>query len=422
MHQSPQLTPAQAVLYHEHCQTDHDFRVWAEVLTMEENYVTEADLLDGQVNFSRGQDGPERTCSLTLSDPDNALAFGTTYAMDDTGTLWVNRLLRARHSVFVPALGFEVLATAFVGVPTSVGRSGAELNLELGDKSLLADHGVRPRTYKKGMNVRSALVSLLSDLTGERHFRIPPTRKKLSKSYAVGMGDDAVTPWDMFKRIAGKEMGWRAYYSNDGYATCEPTSSVHPAVTVHSLLAMPDASTSFDDFINYTKVTSRRKPKQRAKDKDDDKKKPKPREVVAIEFEGVAVLPASNGLSEGSLSRNGVPRTLPLLVTDDDLKTQKEVTARARSELQAGSGLDAQQGYEIIPFFDLEPGDRLALPKGVGIIPFDAASIPLGVGGNMTIGGHKWVSKPVRVRRVRAKKTVIRKRAKGGSKKEGKRS
>lgn len=422
MHQTPQLTPAQAVVYHDHLQTDHDFRVWCEVLTMEEEFVTEADMLDGQVNFTRGQDGPERTASITLSDPDNALAFGTQYAADDTGTLWVNRLLRAQHAVYVPRLGFEVQATAFIGVPTSVGRSGAELNLELGDKSLLADHGVRHRTYKKGSNVRSVLVSILRDLTGERHFRIPTTRKKLSQKYTVGMGDDAVTPWDMFKRIAGKEMGWRAFYSNDGYATCEPTSAVHPLVTVHSLLELPNASTSFDDFINYAKVTSHRKPKQRKKDKDDDKKKPKPREVTQIIFEGVAVLPNSNRLSEQSLARNGVPRTLPLVVTDDDLKTQKEVTARARSELQGGSGLDSQQSYETIPFFDLEPGDRLALPQNVGVIPFTECSIPLGVGGNMTIGAHKWVSRPVKVRRVRSKKTVIRKRAKGGSKHEGKRS
>src|SRR5690606_35753482 len=132
------------------------------------------------------EDGPDRTASITISDPEHALQFGMKFSEDASGVLWANRLVRIQHQVHVPALGFDVRATVMVGVPTAVSRRGAEIGLELGDKSLLADHGVRPRTFKKGTNVGSVIRFLLRDVCGERHLRIPVTRKRLSKPYTVG--------------------------------------------------------------------------------------------------------------------------------------------------------------------------------------------------------------------------------------------
>src|SRR5690349_133613 len=90
--------------YHDWLQSDHDFKIWAEVLNMEEHPVNDVDVLDGQINFNSGEDGPDRTASVVLSDPEHALSFGMSFAEDDTGELWVNRLLRIRHSVDVPTL------------------------------------------------------------------------------------------------------------------------------------------------------------------------------------------------------------------------------------------------------------------------------------------------------------------------------
>jgi hypothetical protein len=399
--------------YHAYLQGDHDYRLWVEVLTLEEREVTEVDVLDGQMNFAKPDDnGPERVASLVLSDPEGALEFGTSYASDDTGTLWVNRLLRVKHEVEVPAHGVFT-TTCVVGLPLAVSRTGGEVNVEIADKSVLAHHGVRPRTYKKGTNVRVALVSILRDLTGERNFRIPKTKKKLSRPYTVGMGEDALTPWEAFKRIAGKEKGWRAYYSADGYATCEPTQAAKGVVQVDHVLSLPDASTSFTDFINYVKVTSRRK--MRNKKKDNEAKK----RDATIVFEGVAMLPDGHRLSAPSLARHGVPRLLPLVVDDDDLKSAGQVNDRTRAELKAGSEVESEQAVEVMPFFHLDTGDKLSLPLGIGNVAFDECSIPFGVGGNMTLGTHKWVSRPVKVRRVRSKKTVQRKKKKGGKKNDG---
>lgn len=414
----PELDPkTELPLYHERLQSDHDYRVWVDVLTLDEKLVRSVDLLDGQINVDRAADGPTRTGSLVLSDPEGALSFGTRYADDSSGVLWVNRLIRVNHSIVVPALqGRTIRAVCGVGVPTAVSRKGGELGIEWGDKSLLADHGVRPKTYKRGQNVREVLIHLLGDLCGETKFRIPPTKRTLSRPYSVGMGDDILTPWDAFVRIAKKEANWRAFYSCDGFATCEPASG-SSTVKVRDLLALPDASTSFTEFVNYVKVTSTRKTvdKQGTKNTKDDVN-------VTTRYESVAVLPKAHDLSEQSLGRHIVrggntilvPRTLPLVVTDDDLKNAKEVKERARLDLLGSSGVDSEQSFEVVPLFHLDVYDRLDLPLGVGDVPFDQASIPLGTGGNMTLGSIKWVSSPVKVKRTRDRKTVRRKRSKGG--------
>jgi hypothetical protein len=404
------LTKDQYTVYHNFIQRDHDFLVWVEVLTLMEKQVGIVEFMDGQVNFNSGEEGPDRTASLIVSDPEGALNYNVAYAEDDQGVLWVNRLLRAKHAVTVPELGYmTVVSTPFIGVPTSIGNKGGELAFECGDKSLLADHGVRPRTYKKGQNVRSVLVSILRDLTGEFKFRIPTTNKRLSRTYVVGMGDDKITPWNMFKHIAGREMGWRSYYSCDGFATCEPTSTVKPIVQINSLLTLPQSTTPLTDFSNYAKTTSSRKPKN-------TKKGGQKSSITSITYESVATLTPGHRLSEQSLERDKVPRTMPIVISDDDLKTMKDVSKRSQQELKTQSTLGSEQAFEIVPFHHLDTADRFGLPLGIGNVTFENCSIPLGASGNMTLGSNKWVSAPVTSSRTRNKTTVKRKKQKGGKK------
>jgi hypothetical protein len=401
-------SPEALAAYHRHLQSDHDFRVWADVLTIDQDYVGTLDLLDGQMNYSNGNEGPVRTGSVMLSDPEGALNFGTDYMRDPKGVLWINRLVQIWHEVTV--LGYGKFTTScIVGLPTSVARSGAEVSLEIGDKSLLADHGVRPRTYKKGQRVDLVLRSILEDCTGEKFMRIPKTTKTLSRVYTVGMGENELTPWQAFKRVAGQEMGWRAYYDGLGWAVAEPTSDAKNPVEVTSLLALPAASTSFTDFSNYARVTSHRKPVNKRSTEVNESQR-----FINI-YDSIVALPDDNELSEQSLARNTVPRTLPLVIVNDDLKTLKATLTQATNELKADSGLDAGKTHEIIPFFHLEPFDSVKLPEGVGNVRLaDGASVPFGTGGNMALGSHQWVSKPPKVKKIRSKKTVKRRRQNGG--------
>ena len=401
------------IAYHEYLQSDHDFRVWVDVLTINQEYVDTLELLDGQMNYSNGNDGPVRTGSVTLSDPEGALNFGSDYMRDPKGVLWINRLIQVWHEVTVPDYG-DFTTSCIVGLPTSVARSGAEVSLEMGDKSLLADHGVRPRTYKKGQRVDYVLRSILRDCTGEKFMKIPTVKKTLSRAYTVGMGENELTPWEAFKRIAEQEMNWRAYYDGLGWAIAEPTSGAKTPVKVNSMLALPSASTSFTDFSNYVRVTSHRTPVNKKSTPKIDESR------VTYIYDSIVALLRANELSEQSLARinaNGVsvPRTLPLVAVNDDLKTLQATLTQATNMLKNDSGLDANKTFEIIPLFHLEPVDFVTLPEGVGDIRLNVgASIPFGTGGNMTVGAHAWVSRPSKVKQLRAKTTKRRKRQRGG--------
>jgi hypothetical protein len=326
------------------------------------------------------------------------------------------------HEVVVPAGGLYDAAAgtwttcAFIGLPLTASRSGGEVSLEMADKSVLADHGVRPRTFKKGMYVHIALREIIR-MTGERHYRIqvPRKKKKLSRSYTVGMGENQLTPWQAFKLVASRELGYRAFYSSDGFATAESTKTAKTPVKVKYILALPEQSASFTDFINYVKVTSFRKPKNKAKGKTKGKTQKKTN-VVAIKYETVAVLPASHQLSEQSLNRNGALQTRPLVVSDNNLKDGKAVRDKAIAELKKGSDVENEQTLECFPFLHLDYADSLDFPMGLGKVAYDECSVPFGTGGNMTVGATKWVSKAVKVKRARSKRTVIRRKKKGGKK------
>jgi hypothetical protein len=192
---------------------------------------------------------------------------------------------------------------------------------------------------------------------------------------------------------------------------CESTSAGKNPVHIESVLALPEASTSFTDFSNYVKVTSHRKPSNKSKGKQKDEKK---QENITIVRDSIVALRKTNELSKESLARNGVPRILPIVEINDDLKTLADTTDEAIRILKSNSGLEQVKSYEIIPIFHLEPFDKVHLPLGIGTVNLHEASIPLGVGGNMTIGAHKWVSKPVKIRRIRHKRTVNKKKHKGG--------
>jgi hypothetical protein len=250
----------------------------------------------------------------------------------------------------------------------------------------------------------------LEDCTGEKFMKIPKTRKTLSRPYSVGMGENELTPWQAFKQIASQEMNWRAYYDGLGWAIAEPDVDTKDPVNIHSLLTVPAASASFTDFSNYARVTSNRTPVNKKKTKKDES-------AYTVIYDSIVALPPNNELSEQSLERNDIPRTLPIVIVNNDLKTLKDTRDQAIKELKSNSGLDSSKTYEIIPVFHLEPYEFVALPEGVGNIRLgDGASVPFGTGGNMAIGAHKWVSRPTRVKRIRSKATWKRKKKKGGRK------
>lgn len=410
------LSTAHRTAYYDRLFGSHDFRIDVDVLTMDEHVTGSARFLDGQVNITADADVP-RTCSLTLSDPHGALDFSGA-AVWSGSSVWLDRLIRVRHSVKVDGLGW-VTVTPFIGPPSAMTRTGAEVAVECQDKTSLALRGCPPFSVAKGANAVDAIRRILSHCTGEFRFRLPAHSRRLSKPYSVGW-DDATSPWKVAQRIASRELGLQLIYSCDGYATLrkKPTSA---ALTVRSVTEAASVSVDFTTISNWVQVLGQLTTTSKSSTKNNVtttvKKTKQPR--------GVAVLKAAAALSPQKLARKGVYRYLPLLIEDSSYTKTSQVKARAVSELTSASRLEHAPQFSCIPFFHADVDDvfHVATPAGTETVRLTEASIPLGVGGEMTIGSHRWVSRPPLRSRAHMDRTkkVTRKRhhkhhPKGGKK------
>lgn len=356
--------------YNRRLQSSHDYELNVHVLNMNEKLVGTVHLIDGQVNMTTT--GVRRTASLTLSDPDGALDFSNSASWSGT-SLWANRLIRVRHTVEVPGYG-PVTATPFIGVPSALSRNGSEVQVELHDKSALATRGGRPYTIRKGTNAVTAIRNIMSYCTGEFRFRLPAKHaRRCAVAYSVGLSE-AASPWAVASKIARNELGCQLIYSCDGFLTVRRTPSTAVA-TFSGVTAEANHSVDFSSAINYVSVRGTK--------------------VAATR-----VAAASHSLSPSTLARRGVPRYWPLLVSEAAYKKRNQVAIRANSELSKGLGVYTETGVSVIPMFHLDVDDlvKVWVNGTTVLVRLREVSIPLGVGGDMTIGMRRWVSKPVVIR------------------------
>lgn len=368
--------------YHARLRGSHDFTVTVEVMTLDEVVTGTATFLDGQVNLLKKEDGQfvRREATLTLSDPGGALDFTDASAWHGTG-LWVDRMVRVRHNLYVPELDVTLTAVPFVGVPRSVARTGAEVQVVLQDKAALAIRGARPLTVHKGHNAVKAIKRILSEATGEFRFRFPTSKRKLSKSYSVGLSDEA-SPMAVAFSIAYHELGMQLLYSCDGYALLRDTPT-KPVADIGYVTDQASASADFTTITNWVKVLGH------------VKSKTKGAVTKTTQPETVATVKPSNAVSQQRIKRKGVNRLLPLVVTEDKYTKTSQTKKRAVRELEKASGVTSDISASVVPMFHLDSDDLVTVRPTADTtrnMRLTEASIPLGVGGDMTIGFHRWVS------------------------------
>lgn len=375
----PLAAGAKLTAYHQRLQSSHDFQVQVDVLSLDEVVVGTATLLDGQVDIQ--EDGPvRRTASLTVSDPNGALDFSNGSAWSGTH-LWVDRLVRVTHVLDVPGYG-EVRAVPFIGVPTAISRSGAEVQVSLSDKAALGLTGARPYTAAKGANAASAIRSILTYCTGEFRYRFPAYTRRLSKAYAVGWSADA-SPVTVASQIARVELGMQLLWSCDGYATLRPLPSA-PVADVGYVTDQANSQADFSTLGNYAVVTGGATSKKVGAN------------TVTTRPISTAVAASSSSVSPTRLQRQGVPRYLPIVVDEDGYKTTTQTAARAAAEVSNASRQADDLSTSVVPMFHLDADDVLTIHYGESsrTVRFHTGSIPLGVGGDMTVGFRAWVSAP----------------------------
>ena len=366
----PPLDAADADAYRARLNSSHDFTIEVDVLDMDEHLLGQVQFLDGQVNFQRqardSTNGIARTGNLVVLDPADLLQVSLLQ-----GQAFGDKMIRPRHVLDVPGVG-EVSVDCGVFVISQPQGDSFELTLELQDKTALAVRGTKPYTVKKGRNAVEAWVAILSDTTGERKFRVPTGSKiRLPRAVNVGWSDDA-SPWVACQEIADI-LGMEQLYSNDGYATLreELTAPVWTFDTDVNVTALPEGGYDWADAVNYVRVGG-------------GKKGAKP---------GVQDAPATHPNNAANLARHGVPRYLPF-ISDKTYKTYAQRQAAANRLLARELPMNNDMSWPVIPVFHLDPGDpvRLNSPDGSTVLPLQEASIPLGVGGDMTVGATKVVS------------------------------
>lgn len=382
----------------------HDFAVTVEVLDMNERPQGVATILDGQVNLHDGG-AIRRTASLTISDPEGALDFADSSDWNPRA-LWADRMVRIVHAVNVPGVGL-VRVVVFVGILSTIERSGAEVSVELQDKTALAVRGCPPMTVKKGMNAVDAIEKILRERTGEFRFRFPRASRRLHKPYSVGWEGEA-SPLAVCRRIARRELGMQLLWSADGYALLRKRPS-KASLTVPHVTGVPSSSADFTDLTNWVRVRGH----QQSKTKN---RKGGGSVTTTSQPQAVARIKPGRTLSPEWLARKGVPRYWPTLIEDDALRTVKRAKQEAERQLAGTDRLQDAPAVTCVPFFHGDADDlvKFLTPEGSLTVRLGDCSIPLGVGGDMTIGTHRWVSRPaatqVRGRVLRTRKVKHKKK------------
>jgi hypothetical protein len=373
--------------YHQALQSPHDFHFDIDVLDMEEKHVGSIKairshrdgmgFLDGQVNLQR-EGIVKRTATFTFYDPDSALHLDNESPF--AGAVFADRMIRARHTIYVPGVG-DVTSTPFVGPVVKPGRQGDLLTVECQDKTLLAMEGVPHKTVKKGRLAVEAIEEIMRDCTGESRFRLPKnSRARLSRSYSVGWKAEA-SPWRICQKIAAR-MNMQLVYACDGALMLrqKPRKPLLVLDEDTGLTDYPRADYDVTGIRNIVRVTGEQNKKKH------------------INIAAVARPKAKHPHSPQSLGRNNVSRYLPELIDDSSIRKTSKAKQRAADVLEDRLPMGVSASFPGVPFFHLDYADpiRIMSDWGAVTVPFIDGSIPLGVSGDAEYGAQKRVSKPRR--------------------------
>lgn len=382
------LTASELRQYHARLFLPHDFTVDVDVLYLDERPKgrLDAEFIDGQVNIQPDSAAISRTATFTIHDPTHSLSLDPESPWE--GAVYFDRMVRVRHTVLMP--WGPVTAVPFVGPMTKLSREGSTLTIECQDKAVLAIEGRPPMRRKKGTKAVAAIHDFMW-ATGERNFRFQVSdeirKKRLDQDYSVGW---SASPWSVCQKIASK-LGCQLVYACDGALLLREAPS-----TVALWYDATDLTTGLKiDFDassvrNHVRVTGQipAKPKQKKK---------------AKKFTETATPRSKHPMSpkNPNFQRNGAPLWRPLLIEDTSIKKHGEAERRAESELARALPVEVKAAWDALPVFHLDKGDLIGVHTDAGDFkaPLREGSLPLGIGGDASMGRAKRVSKPRRTGR-----------------------
>lgn len=365
------LTSTQLDAYHRRLCSSHDFRMYAEVLDMEESLLGPAEgLQDGQITLAR--DNPiGRTLSITAADPDHALHLDPDSPFDTA--LFANRMLRIRHELYLPEAGRIVTATPFIGPLSKITRDGPGVTLECNDKTALYIEGCPPMTAHKGQNVVDAIVKIARNRCGERRFRVPAgNKRRLKKDYKVGWKPETA-PWVVMTKMADS-IGLELLVSCDGYLTLRESPD-DPVVVLDGswLTGLPKTDQDISALRNYVLGEGAKKGKGKK----------------ANTITAVARPNKKAPLSPEKLGRHSVPRYLPLLIEDSDIKKKSKLQRIVDQALRRNMKVETSIQAGLVPLYHLDRGDPFEISvAGQGALKSHIGdlTLPVTLGGDAALG------------------------------------
>lgn len=360
------LSPAEAASFHAGLVGSHSIRVRVAVLDLEHAELGSASdvLLSGQVDFHT-REAVDRSCSLELLDPGNALGLdaGNPHVASNAGT----RMVQVHYGVRSEKLPRWVDVPVFCGPITTTRRDEDRVQVTAhGKESLLLGACRFVHKWPKGTRTTDIIRGLLV-LGGETRHEIPDLPHKSTVDTVIGPSDA------LWTRAQGhaRALGWVLTYDGRGVAMLRRPSSGSQWTFRRgdggSLLGRPVVSSDVSVVRNLVVVQGAEGVKA-----------------------GVARAKASHPMSPENLGRNGRPRFLSEDITEQGISTQALAQSLADAKLaellQAGMSVE----FTALPIPDLEPRDRVTVVERdwTWANPVHDATLPLVADAPMTVGHH----------------------------------
>lgn len=338
----------------------------------------------------------DRSASVQILDPTHKFGFDAdTYR---GGDLDLSRQLRVWWVTHGPLMPQRVSAAAITGPVTRLRREGPLVNIEVQGKETygLRRHR-RTLTLRKGMNRVRAIRQILVELMGEDPDRIAFPRREAKVAQEISITPQKL-PWKIATMLA-RSMDLQLYYDGWGVPRLRPyprqpvwefisgdVSESRLRIGTSRLTGDPSIEADKTKVINEVKVTGRTPKRPKNKDSkagSDNGNKGKPKPVS-----GHAIADRDHSLSPWQLGPPGAPEFLLKEINNDQLRTNKECQRVAERELEDGLRLVHQVAFSAPPVPHLDLGDLVKLRTAHETVEkrIDSFTLPLGLGGDMTIG------------------------------------
>lgn len=370
----PALSAADWADYRQQLLVSHTKRVEVDILNMDGDTLERLtpQVIDGQVNFDLSA-AVTRSAIVTFFDPRRLLGFDSDSPAE--GAVYGDRMIRCTVAINGPLLAAPVACEIFTGPLVAFSRDGALVTVEgQGKERFGLGSAWRLQSFKKGTRKTDVIRALATERMGETQLAIPDLGPRLPKPVNIGRRTQV---WKVMQQLA-KSMDRQLYYDGSGTLRLRkqpqrPTWRVRGDVERANLCSPLSVDADLTDVRNVVWVRGG-KPK--------GAKHP-------VQYPAVA--PRRHPLSPYRLGQGSSELRLVEEVENGNIRSLTEARNRAETLLRDRLRQQVNVSYECLPVYHADPGDLWLVETSTTTLEhrLKTASIPLGIGGPMTVGSWR---------------------------------